>query len=295
MSSKQTHRLGIILAVAVMSATASRALAQSDARVEAWGGVAGVTMGPSGSLVSDYSPPLLLDGDFMSRGGQSISITSSFAVGVGGGINLFPSRHLGVQLLVDRGNVDINATSSPYAFTLKYISRLPPNNEPQGVTFDRSVAWPDGSGSVTRLTFALNVVTRIGIAHGVTATISGGPTITRLDGTLEPIGYTAFQLGGHSVLFEDDYRLAGAFAETVFGVNGGGEISIAAGRHIALIVGYRYFGGRDVDASVTAAGIVNPTELTFAQPLGEVSSAFAAQTRLSTSSSRFLIGVKYFR
>jgi hypothetical protein len=289
--------LALVLALRLLADSATVPTPDDDAasaRVEIWGGVTAVPAGPSSTLVSAYSPPLLLDGDFISHGGQTLTIDRALATGVAGGINLFPAPHAGVQIVIDRASAGVSGTNGPYTIALQYTSRQPPNDLPQIVNLNQSVAWPATAGSITRLTVAFNAVARIGAPDRVSVTLSGGPTVSRLSGAVQPLGYTTFHLGGHSVLFADAYRIAMAIDPTrAIGFNAGGDLSVAVGDHIAIVAGYRFFGGSDVDVATTPAAILNPEEVSLAQSLGEVASGLGlVKARLSQTESRLLVGVK---
>ena len=139
-----------------------------------------------------------------------------------------------------------------------------------------------------------NAVVRFGQPDRVGVTVSGGPSYVRVSGVVQPVGYTTFQLGGHSVLFEDDYRLAMAL-DSVNAVrfNVGGDVTIAVGPSTAVLVGYRYLAGPHVDVSLRPNAILNPEQVFFQQTLDEIASRIApAAMRLSTSGPRLLAGVK---
>jgi hypothetical protein len=261
---------------------------------EIWGGIAAIPHGPTGTLVSSYTPPLLLDGDFVSSGAQTLTIDSQAAPGAIGGVNLFPAPHVGIQILIDRASTQTTGTNGPYAFALQYTSRQPPNDLPQTVRLNQSVAWPATSGSITQLTIGVNFVARIGDPDRVSLSLSGGPTVSRLSGRVEPMAYTTFHLGGRSVLFEDDYRLAMAIQPAYAGgFNAGGDVSVSVGHHLAVVAGYRFLGGADVDAGAKPASILNPTEVSLAQSLDEVASGLGSpKGRLSQSSARLFVGLK---
>lgn len=281
--------------VAGHDAVAQGADAPRVARVEVWGAVTGVMTGPAGSLTSTYSPPLLFDGDFTSRGGQTLIVETGAAVGLTGGVNVLPTGRVGIQILADRASFDVSGTNTAYTVALQYVSRPPPDNVPQIVNVDQSVAWPETSGSLTQIALAFNAVVRIGRADRLSATISGGPAFYRLTGTVQPLGFTTFRLGGHSVLFQDGARLALALEPAhAVGFDIGGELSLPAGRHTAFIAGYRYFGGPDADATVSPTTILNADEVSFEQSISDISSRLGpTPLRTSVSSSRLFFGVRF--
>jgi hypothetical protein len=125
-------------------------------------------------------------------------------------------------------------------------------------------------------------------------TVSGGPTYLRVSGAVQPLGYTTFHLGGHSVLFEDDYRLAVAVkSANAVRFNVGGDLTIVVGRSTAVLVGYRYLAGPNVEVSLRPSAILNPDQVFFQQALDEIASRIApVSMRLSPSGSRVLAGLK---
>ena len=279
---------------AANGATAQVASAPEPPRVELWAAIAGAISGPAGLLITSYSPPLLFDGDFTSRGGQTLNADTGFALGWTAGVNVFPTRHVGLQIMFDRASFDVSATNTAYTDALQYVSRQPPNDQLQVVNVNQSIAWPDTSGSVTQVAVAVNAVVRIGRPDRVSVSISGGPTYYRLSGAVQPLGFTTFHLGGHSVLFEDDYRLALSFEPaSAFGVDAGGDINVAIGRHAAIIAGYRYFGGPQADVAVSPTAVLNADELAFQQSLADIASRLAlTPMRISVAGSRMFIGVR---
>ena len=233
-----------------------------EPRVEFWGAVTPGQMGPSGSVVSSYSPPLLLDGsDYTSHASQTVTFDGQAHVGFEAGSNLFFARHAGLQLIFDRQSPDLEGTNGPYDVTLNYISRPPPDNQAIPVTVHKSTPWPDTTGSITQSTFSLNGVVRAGTASRIDVTFSGGLSIQRLSGTVQPVGFTQYNLGGHSVLFENEYHLAMSLGPTsAVGFNLGGDLNVHVARQVALLFGYRYFGGPSVDMPVHVASVLNPEE-----------------------------------
>jgi len=292
---------GMSIAFAVLAGTPS-AIAQTSGarpfpRLELWVAASAVTTGPGGTLVTSYSPPLLFDGDFTSRGGQMLTADASFATGVTAGINVFPSAHLGFQVLIDRAACDVHGANGAYTVALQYVSRQPPNDQTQIVNVQESIGWPDTSGSVTELALGFNGILRIGGPEGLSMNVSGGPTFYRATGSLQPVGYTTFHLGGHSVLFEDAYRLAVSLTPAhAFGLNAGVELNQPIGSHAAIVIGYRHFAAPEIDVTAHPAAILNEDQVTFQQSVGDIASRLgAAPMRVALSGSRLVIGVKVLR
>ena len=85
--------------IVVALAIAIQGMAVADAqtpRLELWAGVSVSPTGPSGELASAYSPPLLLDGDFTSHGGQTLTFSGRTTAGFEGGANVFLVPHAGI-------------------------------------------------------------------------------------------------------------------------------------------------------------------------------------------------------
>ena len=268
--------------------------AEDVPRIELWGAATFVTSGPTGVLTTSYSPPLLFDGDYTSHAGQTLNATAGFAVGVTAGINAFATPHFGVQVLFDKATYDLAGTNGPYTIALQYVSRPPPDNKPQTVNIDESLPWPDTSGTLTQRALAFNAVVRLGRPDRVAVTMSGGPVYYRLNGAVQPVGYTTFHLGGHSVLFTDDYRLEMSLAPTnAVGFDAGGDVSVSVARHAALMFGYRYFGGPTASVAVHPATVLNADQVVFEQTLDEIARQLAvAPMRVSVSGSRAIVGIK---
>jgi hypothetical protein len=139
-----------------------------------------------------------------------------------------------------------------------------------------------------------NSVARVGPADRLNATISGGLSYYRLSGTAQPLGYTTFRLGGHSVLFSDEYHLVISIEPTaVLGFNAGGEINVPLGRRGAVVIGYRYLGGPTKDVPVRVSSILNADQVANEETTANVEARLApAPARVGVSGSRLLIGLK---
>lgn len=268
--------------------------ALSSARWEIWGGLNVVSAATGGELVSSYSPPVLFASDFTSHGGQTLALESPRGIGFEGGINFFPTPHLGVQVLVNTASLDLGGANGPYAIDLTYVSRQPPDSTPQTFSVQYATPWPDTSGSVTQFTIAVNPVARLGRPNGLNATLSGGLSYYRLSGMAQSLGYTAFRLGGHSVLFSDEYHLSVSLEPAnVIGFNAGGEVNLPLGPRMALVIGYRYLGGATTDVSVRLSDIVNADQVANRDTPENIARRLApGPARVAIPGSRFLFGVK---
>jgi hypothetical protein len=266
-------------------------------RFEAWGGFGVSFGGPSGTLASSYSPPLLLDGAFSSAATQTITLETGTAAGLQGGVNLFVTPRAGIQILVGGESKDLSGTSTPYSYTLTYTSRQPPNDQEVPVVVQSTTPWPAAIGSLADFRTSINGAVRLGPSGRASATISGGLTLHRLSGTLQPLAYTSFRLGGHSVLFTDDYRLSVALEPTMaVGFNIGGDVDVAVARHVALMIGLRYDGGPTAGVAARPDSVVNAEQIVFEQPLADIAQRLALPpAEVSLSAWRIVLAVKLTR
>jgi hypothetical protein len=292
-------RIGIVAAwVLTVAAAARTADAQSSTptapKVEVWAGMSAAGRAPAGRLVTTYAPPLLPAGEFSSRGGQTLTLDRRRALGFEGGVNLFARPHVGVQIMASRSAVDLSGANGPYRLDMTYVSRQPPDSTPQTFSVHESIPWPDTTGSLSLFTAALNGVVRLGGTDHPSVTAAAGLTYGRIGGTVEQVGYTTFRMGGHAVLFSDEYRLAISLGgASVVGVNAGGELTMPVHRRTAILIGYRFFAAPPIDAPVQVKSILNANEVTNEETIASVSPRLPlAPVRLDVSGWRVLAGVK---
>ena len=287
------------MAVVAFAALAPCANAQSGApaapRVEVWAGLDVVAPEQLGQIVSSYSPPLLFDGAYTSHGSQTVTLETSGHAGFEAGANFFFSPHAGIQVAFDRDSADLSGVNTPYDYSLHYISRPPPDSTPVPVDIHVSKPWPDTMGALTRTTLNANGVVRFGRPDRVSGTLSGGLSFHHVSGHAQPIAYSTFRLGGHSVLFGDEYKLDASFEPaTAVGFNLGGDVSVGIGGGLALMAGYRFLGGPGIDMTVSAVSILNPDEVIVSQTPEEILKQLALPpTHLGMASSRFVVGLKF--
>jgi hypothetical protein len=273
------------------SAGAQRAAPRS---IEFFGGVALSGSGQPGHLTTAYSPPLLPAGEFSSRGGQTLSLEPQQGVGFEGGVNVLRTRHFGFQVAVSRSTADLDGANGPYSVDITYVSRQPPDNTPQTFTMHESLRWPDTTGSVSLLTASLNGLVRLKHSDRLSATVLAGVSYGHLSGTTSQLGYTTFRMGGHAVMFSDEYKLALSLGSTsIIGFNLGGELDVPAGRRTAVTIGYRYFGAPARDVTVRVSSILNAGEVANEDTVASISQHLPlAPVRLEASGSRVVAGVK---
>jgi hypothetical protein len=180
--------------------------------------------------------------------GQTLALDPGAGGGIEVGVNLFPARSLGIQGFVARSSADFAGVNSPYTVQLRYISRPPPDYQPVPVAVSQSVAWPDTTGALRQMTVGVGPVARWRRAP-LTVEAAGGLAWIRLSGEAESLGFTTFSLGGHSVLFADEFRLRVVLEPAwTFGGYLGGALGVDLGRHLALTAGLRMLIAGDAEA-----------------------------------------------
>jgi len=283
-----------LFAIGLSVSWAVDAAAQTPAAVEVWGAFSGVVDTPASTLVSSYAPLLVNGTAVTSSAGQALTLAGRRGAGLQGGINLFPSRHLGLQVLVDRAKVDLSGANGPYSVALQYVSAQPPDYVPRVFNTQSSTPWPDTAGSLTQWAACFNAVARTTAAGRLSASVSGGLGWYRRSGSAQSLGYTEYHMGGHSVLFSDETHVAFALEPTnSLGFNAGGDVNIALARRAAIMVGYRYLGARTIEMPVRLTAITNADQVVFSTTLEDIARQMqVAPVRLRASSSRVVIGLK---
>jgi hypothetical protein len=247
-----------------------------------------------GRLETDYEPPLLFGLEGVSRARQTIEVDRALAPLVEAGAQWFPTRHVGLEVWVSRERADEFATSSSYDRTLTYVSRPPPDNLPREVTYEQRSEWPPVPVALRRWTAGFNLAVRPIASTRVAWAISGGLSRVRVSGDVEPLGFTAFVLGGRSVLFPNEYllntRIEPAWA---WRANAGTTLDVRLAEHLALTMGARAIFGGDLRPSLRVTGV----DLSLAgfepPPVEEISERLSSSSiEISTSSLRVLAGLK---
>jgi hypothetical protein len=257
--------------------------------------IAGGASSTGGSRVAtDYAPPLLFGLEGVSRATQTVDVDRALTPLVEAGAQWFPTSHVGLEVWVSHERAEEFAPSSSYARALTYISRPPPDNLPREFTYEQRTEWPPVRVALRRWTAGLNVAARPVVSARVTWAISGGLSRIRVSGEVEPLGFTTFVLGGHSVLFPNEYRLNTRLEPAwAWRANAGTMLDVRLAEHLALTAGARVVLGDDLHptwrvtgADLSLAGFEPP-------PVEEISERLSSSSiDISTSSLRVLAGVK---
>lgn len=222
--------------------------------VEVWGAFH-VTFGTgAGRLGSTYVPQVGSAPDAEGRASQVLALDPGMGRGGEFGVNILLSRTVAIQAFVSHAAMDLGGVNSPVEIDVRYVSRPPPDYRPTPVQVNRSLLWPDTTGRLQQWTLGVGPAVRWRRSPA-TLVASGGLAWARVSGEAEPLGYTAFWLGGHSVLFSEDVRLRAALGPaTSAGGYFGTALGVDLARHLALTASVRLLlvGEVDVPASLDA-------------------------------------------
>lgn len=286
----------VILIIGMTPCAAGQSINEAP-RIEVWGGLSAALTGSSGTLSSSYSPPGWSSA-LINTAAQTLTIDNHPSWGFEGGANVFLSRHAGFQIVVDRLSRSVSGRNSPYERTLMYLHFVTPQSVGIPETIKGSVPWPDTTGSLTQWVTALNGVARLGPRGRVSATLSGGLSVHRLSGEAQPLAYTSYYVEPHigrDIVSPVDRSLTLALdATNALGFNGGGDISIAVQKHLAVMVGFRYWGGSAIDLPSRVETITEPSFARGTPPVAEDLQTPPARG-FSTSVSTVLVGLKWMR
>lgn len=228
--------------------------------VEVAGG-SGLAGGPGdGAFTSTYEPPFRF---FEHRGqaSQRLVLQREAAPLLWASLTWFGIPHVGVESRVDYRRPGLHGPNDPYAVTMTYIARQPPDYEPRPYSYERVTAWPDTDGHASQITATASVVVRVGEPRRANLRVLAGGGVTNMRGRLEPIGYTTFNLGGHSVLLTDEHHLSARYGgSTAIGLSAGAEVHIPVGSRLAIVAGWRLFVPRLMELAVTVDGLAASDE-----------------------------------
>jgi hypothetical protein len=262
----------VVTAAVILLACSMPASAQI--RVEGIGALSTPVTTPGGVFITDYVPQLVPSGGSGTGGaaGQTINLDSGRELGFEGGVNLLFTPRVGAQVLLGRETRTFEGANTPYDYSIEYLARQPPDYVERAYSSSRSFDWPDTTGDLTAWHVAANGLARVPVGSRADVTLTGGLQLSRPSGGFERAVYHQFRLGGHSVLFYDEALVSLRFAEDWHaGVNGGAELAVRAGRHIALTAGVRW--RTFPDPTVDVARLLDGSLILFDLPLDDVQAA----------------------
>jgi hypothetical protein len=274
--------------------------------VELWGGVTFAATSVDSTITTSYVP--LIDRYSAplagSVAGQTINVLGDNPKGLGGGVNLFFSRHVGVQFLLDRDAVDLTGAAANYNVLLNYTAMQPPDyvarsysNSSTFTPCDASNAWGcvrPTTGSFRQTMLGFNLVGRWRAGGRVNVELSGGLSYADLRGHAEPLRYTLFEMGGHSTLFSEQYQLAYSVGPAHgVGFNLGGSFDLRLGKCVAVTADARYVRVGDVAAPLVVTDLINKDTVIFVQDAATIQQTLQPPVvPINPSRFRVLIGLK---
>ena len=223
--------------------------------VEVAGGSGLANGSGDGTFASTYSPPFPFV-EHTGRATQQLILQREPAPLLWAAVTWFGSPKVGLEGRVDYRRPGLRGVNGPYAVTLTYVARQPPDFVARQYAYETITAWPNTEGHAGQVTATANVVVRLGDPGRTTLRLLVGGGVTNLRGRMEPLGFTTFTLGGHSVLFPDEHRLSARYGpSTAIGLSGGTEMHVPIGRHAAIVLGWRIFVPRTMTLAVTVDGL----------------------------------------
>lgn len=245
---------GTVLLWLVLGGAAWHAPAQAQS-VEVAGGF-GLAGGTSeGTFDSSYAPEFPLV-EHTGSATQQLVIERDAAPLIWASLTWFLGTHAGLEGRVDYRRTGLHGVNGPYIVSMTYLARQPPDFVARQYSYDSSADWPDTSGHTGQLNATAALVLRVGKPKGPTLRLLAGGGLTRVSGRVEPVGYSTFSLGGHSVLFSDEHRLSMRFGSaTTIGLTTGAELHVPVGGHAAMVVGWRLLVPRQMQLAVTVDGL----------------------------------------
>lgn len=226
------------------------------------------------TYLHSYSPPFS-PGAFQSSASQTLSFKGQKARGYTAAFRFFPFRYAGFEVLLDAFKANLSGANSNYRLSLKYTARLPPDYIPVEYSYHREDSWPATDGEFKETVISLNAAVRVPLVSVLTLKASAGASLCNFEAQSSSIAFTKYWLGGHSVLFMQDYSLALDWGPArITGFNVGGELVVDLFSNIGLAVDVRYFSFPETSVKwhvLTGQGITEtPEELGRLMNLGSV-------------------------
>lgn len=142
-----------------------------------------------------------------STASQQILLRGCSSLGWNGGLFVPLSPRFSLKLSVDINHTPIRGENTSYNVHLDYITRFPPDYLPVHIVRDSSIIWPETDGKLRMFSLYLSLRYRITASKRFELAVSAGPVWSRIGGGFRPLGYSEYWLGGHGVLFSENYLL----------------------------------------------------------------------------------------
>jgi len=207
---------------------------------------------------------------------QNLHVEGQSGAGLFLAINHLFSPHWGVQALVDWHRTNLEGTHNTYDVHLVYSTLMPPDYIPTQATRNDSHALPDTDGHLNHLTTSLNLVTRMTLGSHLSADLSGGLSLFRLQGEASALGHAWYWLGGHGVLFSEFAHLGFKIdPTTTLGGNVGGTLNVHISRTMVLFLTCRWYLCPKVSAKAALSEILNSEEIIMSMELDDMATAMS--------------------
>lgn len=294
-------RLGLaLLAACLYPAVVSAQPAGSTAepRAAVWGAFTLAVPQSGGTLESSYHPPLRLGGTLVrSSASQTLAVDVGAGPGAIGGLDVYVSRHLGVQVSYGGWRADVEGTEGTHTASITYVASQPPSGIPQTFGAEQTSPWPAAAGQLSTQSLGLGIVGRWRRADArVGGTLAGGLTLDRFGGHVDALALTQFVLGGHSTLSSVTHAVrmvpvdAHAWRPYL-----GGDVHRRIGSRAAIFGGARLTMGPRVEIDMAPDELVDPDQAPWAPQPSELPGLLGTPS-LSLPGTRWLVlaGVKVF-
>jgi len=189
----------------------------------------------------EYHPDFI-DGIPNTVASQDLSIQGRHTSGVNGGLSFLVADRVRLKLCLDYSRSLLEGQNSPYHIHLDYITLHPPDYKPVPVIRDESIIWAETQGMLKSLALLFNLEYEIWCSRRADLRLSGGVGYYRLFGNVYPLAYSEYWLGGHGVLFSQQYLLKLRLpASGKIGVNADLELAYHVSDRISIVAKAAYY------------------------------------------------------
>lgn len=244
----KTSRLFVAASAAVLLVSGS-AFAQLSLEINVGYGTY-VSAWKDAAYIHAYSPRFLY-GTAVTSALQTLRLNADAAGSGSFGLTLFSGR-FGIQIQYHEFDPAVSGWSSTHEASVTYTSMQPPDYTPTQFTQNSSTLMPEPSGQLNEKAFSLNAVYRLPLPGWFSLDLSAGLTWFNVQGEIGVLGYWKYWLGGHSVLFSENYQMA-MHIETFnrIGGNAAATLNWHMGSNAALWIEARWFLAPETEAGLS--------------------------------------------
>lgn len=270
----------------------------AEARAAVWGAFTLSVPQSAGTLEANYRPPLRLGGTLVdSSASQSLAVDLGAGMGATGGLDVYVSRHVGVQVSYGGWRAGVEGTEGTHRASIRYVASPPPSGTPQTFSAEQTPPWPAASGHLSTQSLGFGLVGRWRRADAhVGGTLAGGVSLDRFAGRVDALALTQYVLGGHSTLSSVTHAVRMAPVDAhVWRPYLGGDIHRRVGPRAAIFGGVRLTVGPRVEIDMAPDQLVDPDQAPWAPQASELPALLGTPV-LSLPATRWqvLAGVKIF-